>query len=124
VLEPGEVVARVAECVFVALARLVELFAGVFAECFEHEEAVVAAGFEEALVEEGGDLVEVGPADGFCGVEGEGAAEDRQAAEGGLRVGVEEVVAPLNGGAQGALTLGQVVGAAGEERQRGVEALQ
>src|SRR5262245_62561599 len=57
--EPGEVVASMAECVLGSLSRLVEPFTGVLADRFEQEEALATDGFEQALVEERGDLVEV-----------------------------------------------------------------
>ena len=79
---------------------------------------------EEALVDEGLEGVEVGVADVFGCFEGAAAAEDGEAGEEALLVVGEEVVAPFDRGAQGALSLGQVSGAAGEERQSLFEAFE
>ena len=123
-LQPFEVPAGVAECVLGGLPGLVEPLPRVFAQRLEQEEAFVAERLQQALVEERRELVEVGSRDRLGGVEGEGAAKDREAAEGGLGVRVEEVVAPLDRRAQRSLPFRQIDRAARQQRQRLVEALQ
>ena len=62
-------------------------------------------------LEEGFDGVEVGVGDLFGGVEGAAAGEDAEGAEDALFVGVEEVVRPVDGGAEGVLAWVGVAGA-------------
>jgi hypothetical protein len=82
--------------VSMSLTCSTKLLAGVLAERFEQEEAVVSERLEQALVEQCCELVELSSRDRLRGVEGEGAPEDGEPAEGSLGIVVEEVVAPLD----------------------------
>ena len=57
-------------------------------------------------------------------LKGERTAKNREPAKGGLIIGVEQVVAPLDRRTQCALPFRQIVRATDEQRQRGVKALQ
>jgi hypothetical protein len=114
----------VAECVLGGLAGVVEPLPRVLAQRLQQEEALFAERLQQALVEERCELVEVRSRDRSCGVESEGAAKDRETAEGSLSVRVEEVVAPFDRRAQGSLPLGQIDRGARQQRQRVIEALQ
>jgi hypothetical protein len=107
-LQACEVPAGVAECVFGRLTGLIEPLPRILAQGLEHEEALVAEGLHQALVEERCQLVELCSRDRLGAVEGEGAAKDRETAESGLRVPVEEVVAPFDRRTQRSLSLGQI----------------
>src|SRR6266487_7051141 len=100
-----EVPAGVAKCVLGGLTGLVEPLPRVLAQRLEQEEALVAERLQQAVIEERGELVELRSCDRLGGVETEGAAEDRETAEGSPSVGVEEVVAPFDRRAQRPLPL-------------------
>ena len=68
--------------------------------------------------------VELGVHDLLRRLERAAAAEDRQPCEQLLLLGCEEVVAPLDRRAEGALAFGQVAGAPGQQRQPALEPLQ
>src|SRR4029079_16332923 len=75
-----------------------ELLECVLADCFEHPVPVLSeqpgAAAEEALVEQRGERVEVGVADGFGGLQRAAPAEDAEPCEEPLLVLVEQVVGP------------------------------
>src|SRR5918999_1751094 len=68
--------------------------------------------------------VEAGPADDLSRFEAPAAAEDSQAGDQALRLGVEQVMAPLDRAAERSLPFGKVAGSAGEERKTPDQALQ
>src|SRR5919201_1140113 len=74
---------------------------------------VVAA--EQALVDEGGEVVERGVADVFGRLEGAAVRENREAREQALLGRREELVAPVDRGPQRLLALGQVARAARQQ---------
>jgi len=76
------------------------------------------------VIEERGELVEVCSGDRLGVVERERAAEDRETSEGGLPVGVEEVVTRFDRCAQRPLSLRQIDRAAHKQWERLVEAPQ
>ena len=83
----------------------------------EHAEPAARPTANKALLDKRFYLVERGGADGLGRFEVEAAGEDGQAGEQTLRLRVEQVVAPLDGGPQRALTLGRVMCASRQERQ-------
>src|SRR5688500_15243018 len=114
-----------------ALAELVGLAGGLepldgkLADGLEHPEAAaVGSDADEALVDQRLEGVEVSVDDLFGRLEGPAAAEDGQAGEQALLVGGQQLVGPLDRGAQGALALRSVAAAAGEERQTLLQALE
>src|SRR4029453_13323048 len=119
-----EVPAGVAECVLGVLTSLVEPLPRVLAQRLEQEEALVAKRLQQAWIEERGALGEVRTRDRFGGIERERAAEDREPPEGGLTVGVEQVVAPFDRCAQRALPPRQTTRPARQQREHLIEALQ
>ena len=66
----------------------------------------------------------LGLADLLGRLERAAAGEDGEAGEEALLLGAEQVVRPVDRGTQGALPLGQVAGAAGEEREPLLEPLE
>ena len=124
------------------LAARLESIVGELADGLQHEVAGLIGrpwrSLQQALVDERRDAVEDGDGkaeggrraivvysssvcpsarDGFGCLQGEAAGEDGQPAEEGLFVGGEQVVAPGDRVAHGALPRGQVAGAAGQQAQ-------
>jgi hypothetical protein len=98
------------------LVHSLELFGGVLADGFEHRVAGSDRGavvLEEVVLEEAAESLRCGFADRLSGFECAAAGEDGEAAEITLLFLIEQVVAPLNGGAEGLLAGGEVVRAAG-----------
>ncbi len=71
------------------LVRVGELLLRVLADRLQHQETVVVDRLDEAVVDQGGNAVEVGGANVLRRIEGERAHEDREAGEELLRAGVE-----------------------------------
>jgi hypothetical protein len=129
-----EEVARVARPEPLGLAGLGEALGGVLPHRLEQVEARLAVGLlaphQQALVAQRGDAVEhlrlaaggVGRGDGLRGVEREAAAEHRQRAEQRLLAGREQRVAPVDGGAHGAVARVGVARLGAEQVDAPVEA--
>jgi len=114
------------------LAALGEALQGILADRLQHGEAQLAAcaraALDQLLVEKrvqrvqqrGGERAHR-VAQRLRGLEGPASGEDSQPAKEQLLAEVEQAIAPLDGGAQRALALGQVAWAAREDRQPVVE---
>src|SRR4029453_6549899 len=89
------------------LAGLFQPLDGVLADRLEHREPFALA-TDQALVEQGGERVEVGLADLLGGVQREAAREDAEPPEELLLLLRAQLVAPLDRRAQGSLALGEV----------------
>src|SRR6266487_2840247 len=100
----------------VALSSLVKSFAGVLADRFEHPKAVSSV-FKQAVVNQRIEIVDGCAADFNCCLQAAATSEDSSTGKQYLLLRLEQAVAPLNRCAKGALALGQVTGAAREERQ-------
>lgn len=117
------------------VAAFGEALDGVFADHLEHGEAGFAVGaihaLEKILIHERRKAVEEvhaeiagGIADGFGGFERAAADESGEAAEEAALGLVEEIVAPVNRVAKGLLAFGKIEGAAGEELEAALEAIE
>ena len=125
-LEPMRVrvLGELREVVGVTAVPLVafELLARELADRLEQQEAVVADRLQQTEVDERRERVEVGVADVLRGFEREAAGEDGEAGEQLLRLLREQVVAPLDRRAERPLAFRRVARAAGEQRQRALQA--
>src|SRR5215510_12772053 len=84
-----------------------EALACELADRLQHREPAVSLA-DEALVDERGERVQVAVADRLGRLERPAAGEDRETCQEVLFTGLEEVVAPLDRGAQRALPLGEI----------------
>jgi hypothetical protein len=109
-------VLRVAPSDLIGPARLLEPLAGVLADRLERRVALIRVS-QKALVDERLEGVEISVRNAFGGLEGTPTAEHRESGEEPLFALAQEVVAPLDGTAERPLTLGQVAGTTGEQRQ-------
>jgi hypothetical protein len=95
-----------------ALAELVEPLARVLADRLEHAVAPLPVGplllADEVVLEQGLEVVEVGLADGFGGLQPAPAGEDREPREQRLLRLVQEPVAPVDRAAERLLARRQV----------------
>src|SRR3954454_12668899 len=95
-------------------SRLAQSLEPELADRLEHPVALLAepagAAAEQALVEQGGERVEIGVADELRRLEGAAAAEHAQAGEQRLLVPVEQVVGPRDGGPERHVALLGVAG--------------
>jgi hypothetical protein len=98
------------------VSRLIDPLGGVLTDRLEHPVALIAS-TQEALLDECGECADCSAADALSCLEGAAAREDSQSAKHVLLTRVEQAVAPVNRGAQGALTLGEVAWSVNEERQ-------
>ena len=105
-----------------------ELLGGVLADRLEHREARLAVGVVgrdgEAAPYQGVERVEVAAADGLDRLEPRAAREHGEAGEEVLLLGLEQLVAPVDRGPQRLLACRSVGGAADEEGEPLVEALE
>src|SRR5262249_22536542 len=85
------------------LIRALQPFECVFANRFEHPVAIVTAA-EHALVDQRSEGIEVGIYDALRRFERAAAAEDPESSEEPLFADAEQVVAPVDRGAEGLLT--------------------
>ena len=122
-LGQGQEVLGVAAPKLLGLTRLVEALRGVLADRLEHAEATIDEA-QEALVNERLERIEVGLGHRLGGFERATAAEHGGATEKHLLVEGEQVVAPCDRSAKGALSFGQVARAAGQQTQTPLEARQ
>ena len=95
----------------------------VFAQGGQHPVALAVVSHQTA-VDERLQRVPVRAADGFGGGERAPAREYPQAREQPALCGVDEFVAPIEGGSEGLLAAGRVAGAAGQQRQARVQTRQ
>ena len=100
----------------VRLPARLERFARVLADRLEHREAL-AVGAYEALVDEGADRLDVGAAHGLDRLECAAPGEDGHPEKERLLCLSEQVEAPADRVAQGAMPVGGVAGAGGEQLQ-------
>jgi hypothetical protein len=110
---------RVPAAELACLAQSFELFGREFANRLEQEVARTArsrAAKDEVVIDEGGEAIECGVADGLCGVEGAASGEDGQPRELAAFGCLEEVEAPLERCPQCSLPGWQVVRPAAQQR--------
>src|SRR5262245_38237766 len=100
-----------------------EALACELADRLQHREPAVSLA-DEALVDERRERVQVAVTDLLGRIESPAAGEDAQACHEVLFMRLEEVVAPLDRGAQRALPLWEIPRSAGEQRQRLLEPLE
>jgi hypothetical protein len=93
---------------------LLQPFARVFADRFEHRVAARLV-LEQAAADKSIKMLEGSVTNPFGRLEAAAAVEDSEPSEQPLLVSCEQAVAPLESRAQGALPLGQVTCAAGQE---------
>ena len=120
-LRQCEEVLRVAQLLLLGLAGRSSRSMRVLADRLEHPEALVGVP-EEALVDERLQRVEIGLRDLLGRLERAPTREDCEPREDALLLGRQELVAPFDRRAKGALALGQVPGTAGQKRQALLEA--
>ena len=129
-------VLRVAAAALAELSGGTQSLEGVLAHRVEHGEAWLGVAAhqlaQQAVVDEGGERVQRGAADRFGGIQRAAAREHRQPGEQRPLTGPEQLVAPVDGGAQRVLTCGGVASAGRQqiqavlqprEHRRGVEQL-
>ena len=97
---------RMAVANVLRVRRFVEPLGAVLADRVQHSEAPALPAAEQALGEERLERVQVGPADRLRRLDREASSEDREAPEELLLRGDEELVAPLDRGAQRLLLAG------------------
>ena len=103
------------------LTGLDEALQPVLADRLEHEQALVPDRLEQAEVDERRELAHGRFADRLSGLDREASREHREPGQQTAARLVEQLVAPLDRRAEGALALGRVAGAVGQERQRPLE---
>ena len=114
---------RVAAVELLGLPRLLEPAHCVLADRLQHPEPIVCVA-EKALVDERLERVEIGVGHLLGVAERAAAGEGGEPGEGLLLGRCEQLVAPVDRRAQRALALGQVSGAAGQQRQALRQALE
>jgi hypothetical protein len=120
--EVGEVLG-VAALEVLGLTTLVQALERVGADGFEHAEAVARVA-DEAVLGERLEREDVDVADGVRSGEREAAGEDAQAGERFLTARFEQPVAPVHGGPERAVALGEVARPSREEREPVGQALE
>ena len=116
-------VVRVAASQLLGLARRLKPLARVLADRLQHREPLVGVA-QEALVDERLEGVEIDLRHLLGRLERGAAPEDGEPGEEGLLRGCQQLVAPVDGCAEGALAFGQISGAAGQKRQALLEPLE
>ena len=119
----------IADGVLIASRR--QAFDRVFTDRLQHQEPRLARRFhpaQQALVAQGRDAfehidVEARTADLLGMLDRKPSDEDTEPGEQATVLLVEEVVAPFDGAPEGALALGEVAGAAGQQAQPGAETI-